>query len=912
MTTYATDQQTRAALLDSQRRVLERIANGAPLRESLETLVKLIEEQAHGMLCAVLLADTRQQRLTFAAAPSIPEDYKAGIDPFLKIAPEMGSCGTAAFLRKPVYTQDTETDPLWKDCRDVAVRNGLRAIWSTPILSDDNAVLGTFAMYYGDPRLPSPEHIQLIDMATQMARVAIEAKGKEQASMRMAEEIQALSRQKENHLRLVIDTIPTMAWSVRPDGVVDFLNKRWVDYSGLTLERYVQDPTGPIHPEDIPRVLKKWRAAMAAGESSEDEMRLRRADGEYRWFLVRTVPLRDEQGNIVKWYGTSTDIEDRKRAEDALRESEERFAAFMDNLPGYAWMKDLQGRYVYINHMVRGLPGYQSLGKTDAQIWPADLAAEYRANDQQVIAAKKPLHTVEHYLHEGKQRYMVGSKFPIFDKTGAVALVGGAGVDITERIDAEEALRESEHRLRTILRTAMDGFWRTDVQGRFLEVNETYCRMSGYSEQELLAMSISDVEAQEIPSEVVAHIRSIMVRGEDRFESRHRRKDGSIFPVEVSAQYRTPDGGQMVAFLRDITERKRVEMALQKNEQLLSETQVLGRTGSWEHNLVTGEIANTEGNLRLFFGDDHSKGARFEDFAEVVHQDDREYVSARHAQLLAEGGPRDIEYRVVWPDGTVHMLFGRATVVRDAAGRPLRVYGTNVDITERKRAENALRDSSVQLQALSRRLVELQESERKELARELHDRVGQSLTALKINIDILQPALASQGNAEVLARVADSAALLESTMDTIENVMSELRPPMLDDHGLAAALDWHARNFSRRTGIAVAVRASETAGRPALRVEIALFRIAQEALNNVAKHARARRVEIALDHTNGECVMSVQDDGIGFDGVEDTSDKPKPGLGMVTMRERAQALGGRFEVQALPGRGTQLTVRVPR
>ncbi|HEX9197916.1 MAG TPA: PAS domain-containing protein, partial [Acidobacteriaceae bacterium] len=297
MTTYATDQQTRAALLDSQRRVLERIANGAPLREILETLVRLIEEQAHGMRCAVLLADARQQRLRFAAAPSIPEDYKAGIDPFLRIAPDMGSCGTAAFLRKPVYTQDTETDPLWKGCREVAVRNGLHAIWSTPILSDDNAVLGTFAMYYGAPRLPSSEHIQLIDMATQMARVAIEAKGNE-------EKIQGLSRQDEDRLRLVIDTIPTMAWTVLPDGTVDFVNQRWLEYTGLTLEDALEQPTSTVHPEDLPGVVEKWFVNMAAGEPYESEMRLRRADGEYRWFLIRTVPLRDGQGNIVKWYGT--------------------------------------------------------------------------------------------------------------------------------------------------------------------------------------------------------------------------------------------------------------------------------------------------------------------------------------------------------------------------------------------------------------------------------------------------------------------------------------------------------------------------------------------------------------------------------------------------------------------------------
>ena len=303
MTTHTAEHRTRAALLDSQRRVLERIASGAPLEEILETLVRLIEEQAGDMRCAVLLADSGRERLRFVAAPNIPDDYKLGIEPYLRIAPDMGSCGTSAFLRQPVYTRDTGDDPLWKDCGVIAVRNGLRAIWSTPILSDDNAVLGTFAMYYGEPRLPSPEHIQLIDMATQMARVAIEAKRAGDAL-----------RQSEDRLRLVIDTIPTMVWSLLPDGAVDFVNQRWLEYTGLSLQEALADSMRTVHPEDAPRVMEKWRTDMAVGEQCEYELRLRRADGEYRWVLVRTVPLRDEQGNIVKWYGTAVDIEDRKRA----------------------------------------------------------------------------------------------------------------------------------------------------------------------------------------------------------------------------------------------------------------------------------------------------------------------------------------------------------------------------------------------------------------------------------------------------------------------------------------------------------------------------------------------------------------------------------------------------------------------
>src|SRR5437870_2486931 len=136
----------------------------------------------------------------------------------------------------------------------------------------------------------------------------------------------------EDHVRLIIDTLPTMVGIGQPDGAVDLVNQRWLDYTGLSLEEEIEQPTRAIHPEDIPSVMEKWRANMAAGEPSEDEMRLRRADGEYRWFLVRTAPLRDESGKIIKWYGVSTDIDDRKRAVEQLKATSEQLRALSAGL----------------------------------------------------------------------------------------------------------------------------------------------------------------------------------------------------------------------------------------------------------------------------------------------------------------------------------------------------------------------------------------------------------------------------------------------------------------------------------------------------------------------------------------------------------------------------------------------------
>ncbi len=159
---------------------------------------------------------------------------------------------------------------------------------------------------------------QKVEERTRELATTNEALRSEIAERRLA--VEAV-KQAEDRIRLIIDTIPTMAWSLRPDGAVDFVNQRWLDYTGLSLEEEIAEPTRAMHPEDLSSAVEKWLVDMAAGEPFERELRLRRADGEYRWFLVRTAPLRDEDGNIVKWFGSSIDIEDRKQAEKDLEEA---------------------------------------------------------------------------------------------------------------------------------------------------------------------------------------------------------------------------------------------------------------------------------------------------------------------------------------------------------------------------------------------------------------------------------------------------------------------------------------------------------------------------------------------------------------------------------------------------------------
>jgi PAS domain S-box-containing protein len=493
----------------------------------------------------------------------------------------------------------------------------------------------------------------------------------------------------------------------------------------------------------------------------------------------------------------------------------------------------------------------------------------------------------------------------------AVAMLLTAGVAAWNRtlrrgiLQRTAALGESELRFRQIAENIREVFWiSTPHLESVLYVSPAYESIWGRPVESVRQHPRAFMEAihAEDRERVVGILEGQRERGFD-VEYRIVRPDGSVrwirdrgFPVKDASGkvYR------IAGVAEDITERKQAADHL----RLVIDTIP---TMAWSL-LPDGSVDFVNQPWLKYTG--LSFAEALSEANRIIHPEDLPWVMERWLADRAAEQSSEYEMRLRRADGEYRWFLVRTVPLRNERGKLFKWYGTSTDIEDRKRAEEALGDSSIQLQALSRRLVELQESERKELSRELHDRIGQSLTALNINLNILGTALPLQASDELRSRLADSKALVESTTAAIGNILSELRPPMLDEHGLALALDWYAGQVSTRAGIPVVVRNFGPGERPAPQAEIALFRIAQEALTNVVKHARASRAEITLERHESEYVMSVRDDGVGFDAVDGRTAR-RPGLGMVIMRERAQAVGGRFEVLAHPGSGTRLTVRVP-
>jgi PAS domain S-box-containing protein len=436
------DRKRAEALLATEIRTLEMIATGAGLTDILENLCETIDAQADNITSAVMLMDADGMRLWPAASPRLPKAWIEAMSP-LEIGPDIGSCGSAAFLKQRVIVSDIATDPSWIDYRDVALGYGLRAAWSQPLLSKDQQVLGTFGMYYTEPRTPSETDLRLIEGASHIAVIAIEGERSQAALTRAFDEI----AKSEAELRTIVDAIPQLIIAIGADGNFQYANQAVLEYTGLTEEELGSERYREVfHPEDSERLRHEREAALSQTVPFEYERRVRRRDGQYRWFLVQYKPLLDQRGEVVRWYTTGTDIDDRKRAEEKLQRSEWNLLEAQRLGKMGSWSLEIASGAVAPSPEMIRLAGIKPGEGPD--VWcstmhPEDMERLRELRERCLIEKIDYEADYRMLLADGTIKYMHTIGHPVLNETGDLVEFLGTTIDTTEQVLARIALEHA-------------------------------------------------------------------------------------------------------------------------------------------------------------------------------------------------------------------------------------------------------------------------------------------------------------------------------------------------------------------------------------------------------------------------------------------------------------------------------------
>jgi PAS domain S-box-containing protein len=678
-----------------------------------------------------------------------------------------------------------------------------------------------------------------------------------------------------------------------------------------------------VHPDFHAHAARTFAALAATpGTTVREEGLIGRDDGEWRWMEVIATNMLDNP-HVNAIVVNSRDITDRKQVEQALRQSEERVNLAAESSNTGLWDWDLRRDRVYYSPQYKRQLGYDPDEMGDrVEEWESRLHPEDRARARERVDdyLREPVGTYENEFRlrhrDGSYRWIVSRGSVLLGADGRPDRMLGAHVDITERKAAEERLRVSEGRLRSALEIADLGTLDWDVRHGTVRGSAEMARIYGLppgdfdgTYEELLARI--HPEDRETVRDLITD--AMAKRGNAAFDCRIVRPDGRVRWLASRAHTFSDDHGvvtRMVGVIMDITERKAVEERLRVNERRLTLALDIAQLASWDWNVKTDEIRFSPQFERMLGVAPGTFRGTYRNFIARVHPDDRGPLQAHLRRAVAERRTYDAECRLVQPDGSIRWIFGRGQFCDDEDGT-VRVVGINIDITERKLTEIALRASREQLRALSARLQAALEEERTRIAREIHDGLGQALTALKMDLSWLRARLERSRSAatrHLHKRTEAMMQLVDATVQGVRRTATDLRPVVLDDLGLQAAVEWQAREFEARTGIRCEVAVETAVACPDRDVATALFRIAQEALTNVARHARANRVCVTLASDADGLRLAVADDGRGITEAEHSGSRS---LGLLGMRERARLFGGRIDIAGSPDGGTTITAVIP-
>jgi len=479
-------------------------------------------------------------------------------------------------------------------------------------------------------------------------------------------------------------------------------------------------------------------------------------------------------------------------------------------------------------------------------------------------------------------------------------------LEIEERRRAEARLLSSEARFRNIVETSPLPFCITSMpDGALLYMNEPFRKLFGLPLEAYADIRVIDFYVD--PATRNRLVRQLRMLGAFRNTEVHfKRPDGSTFWAILTARVASFDEAPAIYVgLNDVTARKLAEGKLRASEASLANAQRLARLGDWEWDTTAGVIHWSDEMYRILGLAPRLSRPTYRTFLAAVHRNDRPLVRRAVKALLAERRPYGLDCRVSGADGVVRIVQFQAEAMPGAETQPLKLVGTIQDITERKGIEHELLESREQLRELSAYMEAIREEERKRIAMEIHDELGQLLTALKMDVSLLKMRLADDSGAA--KKADDMRELVEKTIWMVRNVASHLRPAALN-FGIVSALEWLVEDFGRRKGLSCQLWIN---GREPVLEDThatAVFRIVQASLTNVARHAGASRVDVTLTSTGTALDLYVSDDGCGFDPA---AARKGYSYGLLGMSERARLIGGSLRIDSSPETGTVVSIHMP-
>jgi PAS domain S-box-containing protein len=672
------------------------------------------------------------------------------------------------------------------------------------------------------------------------------------------------------------------------------------------------DVTHPEHRDtDKEKIDRLWQDKIPEYRTEKRYITL---NGNVIWGNLISTLIRDQDDKPLRALAMIQDITDRKKAETELLTSEARFKAFMDNLPVMTYIKDKKGKYVYGNKANLKLAGITLNQFRDTEVsdyLPVNLAKRMKQMDKKVLITGKAIELDEwKYVKGNIERWFTEYKFPI-TVSDEEQLIGGWMMDITRRKAVESALKESEKIYKDLVEKAGIAIMTDDINGNITYFNREFTRLFDYTMSGIKKQSRETLIHREDLQRMISYHNKRM-KGEkapDHYEVRGIRKNGDEIWIEVKTtvlEKKNKITGTR-NYMWDITERKKFQEAIKNSEARFRELFSNMSNGV----AIYKYIPESD---KFVFRDMNKAGMRICRISKMEEIAGRNIIDCfpgaetlglvdMMKKVWKTGRPEKVENNY-YLDNRLE-LYVENKVYKLPTGEVVSVFD---DITERMEAELELKESYKQIKKLSRHVEAIREEERKQIARNLHDDLGQMLTAIKMDVSWIRNKIPQQERTGIKKRILSTIDITDKAIRSVSRLSSELRPGVLDDLGLIEALNAYISNYEKRVGIKIRINLPEKNPKLKPDQDISVYRIIQEAFTNVARHAHSTEANLTMKEKNSNLEIRIHDNGTGIS--EDKVQSPES-FGILSMKERVLGWGGTFEIRGEKKQGTTINIMMP-